>query len=88
MSTIVEMDTQVVGTTELVIHGAEEIIDSDNDGLPDEDETNIHNTDPLDPDSDDDNLMDGYEIFNSSTAQSIQTPMTIFSMMVKRFSPS
>ena len=53
---------------ELVIHGAEEIIDSDNDGLPDEDETNIHNTDPLDPDSDDDNLMDGYEIFNSSTS--------------------
>ena len=51
-----------------MIHGAEEIIDTDKDGLPDEDETSIHNTDPFDPDSDDDNLMDGYEIFNSSTS--------------------
>ena len=61
-------DTGTWNHWELVIHGAEEIIDTDNDGLPDEDETNIHNTDPLDPDSDDDNLMDGYEIFNSSTS--------------------
>lgn len=53
---------------ELVIHGADEVIDTDNDGLPDEDETSIHNTDPLNPDSDNDNLMDGYEIFNSSTS--------------------
>jgi len=61
-------DTGTWNHWELVIHGAEEIIDTDNDGLPDEDETSIHNTDPLDPDSDDDNLMDGYEIFNSSTS--------------------
>ena len=61
-------DTGTWNHWELVIHGAEEIIDSDNDGLPDEDETSIHNTDPFDPDSDDDNLMDGYEIFNSSTS--------------------
>jgi subtilisin-like proprotein convertase family protein len=52
---------------ELLIHGAEEVIDTDNDGLPDEDEENIHNTDPLDPDTDNDNLPDGFEIFNSST---------------------
>ena len=52
---------------ELLIHGAEEVIDTDNDGLPDEDETNIHNTDPLDSDTDNDNLPDGFEIFNSST---------------------
>ena len=61
-------DTGTWNHWELVIHGAEEIIDTDNDGLPDEDETSIHNTDPFDPDSDDDNLMDGYEIFNSSTS--------------------
>ena len=61
-------DTGTWNHWELVIHGAEEVIDTDNDGLPDDDETNIHNTDPLDPDSDDDNLMDGYEIFNSSTS--------------------
>jgi subtilisin-like proprotein convertase family protein len=52
---------------ELLIHGAEEVIDTDNDGLPDEDEENIHNTDPLDSDTDNDNLPDGFEIFNSST---------------------
>ena len=61
-------DTGTWNHWELIIHGAEEVIDTDNDGLPDEDETSIHNTDPLDPDSDDDNLMDGYEIFNSSTS--------------------
>ena len=61
-------DTGTWNHWELVIHGAEEVIDTDNDGLPDEDETNIHNTDPLNPDSDNDNLMDGYEIFNSSTS--------------------
>ena len=61
-------DTGTWNHWELVIHGAEEIIDTDNDGLPDDDETSIHNTDPLDPDSDNDNLMDGFEIFNSSTS--------------------
>lgn len=36
--------------------------DSDNDGLTDGDEVNIHFTNPLDFDSDDDGLTDGYEI--------------------------
>ena len=39
--------------------------DTDNDGLSDADETGIHNTDPNDPDSDDDSMKDGYEVVNS-----------------------
>ena len=36
--------------------------DSDGDGLTDDDEINIYNTDPLDPDTDDDDLDDGQEV--------------------------
>lgn len=36
--------------------------DSDNDGLTDDEETNVYGTDPEDPDSDDDNLSDGDEV--------------------------
>ena len=36
--------------------------DSDNDGLNDGDEVNIHNTDPNDPDTDGDGMEDGYEV--------------------------
>jgi hypothetical protein len=41
--------------------------DSDLDGLIDDDEINIHLTDPFDSDSDDDGLSDGYEVNISST---------------------
>lgn len=36
--------------------------DSDDDGLSDVDETGLHNTNPNDPDSDDDELLDGMEV--------------------------
>jgi predicted nucleotidyltransferase len=38
------------------------LLDSDNDGLSDQDEVNIYNTDPLVQDSDGDGLTDGLEI--------------------------
>lgn len=37
-------------------------LDSDSDGLSDDDENNIHGTDPNDPDSDDDGINDGDEV--------------------------
>ena len=37
-------------------------LDSDGDGLSDDDEINVHGTDPSDPDSDDDGLNDGDEV--------------------------
>jgi hypothetical protein len=37
-------------------------IDSDGDGLSNDDEANIHGTDPFDPDSDDDGALDGSEV--------------------------
>ncbi len=42
-------------------------IDTDEDGLTDEDEVNIHETDPYDPDSDDDGLTDGDEVSKHET---------------------
>ncbi|NYJ01045.1 hypothetical protein HNR19_001743 [Nocardioides thalensis] len=38
-----------------------DVVDRDNDGLPDDEEPD-HGTDPLDPDSDDDGLTDGEEV--------------------------
>jgi hypothetical protein len=40
---------------------AQDAVDTDGDGLTDDDETNLYGTDPLDPDSDDDGLTDGEE---------------------------
>lgn len=42
-------------------------LDRDQDGLPDLEEYNIINTDPLDNDTDNDGLSDGEEIFNTAT---------------------
>jgi len=40
--------------------------DSDGDGLPDDDEFNIHLTDPNDPDTDGDGVYDGFEVNNGT----------------------
>lgn len=40
------------------------IDDADGDGLSDDDEVNIHGTDPNDDDSDDDGILDGVEVRN------------------------
>ena len=42
-------------------------LDSDGDGLIDDDETGKHNTDPFDPDTDDDGLTDGEEVLEYDT---------------------
>ena len=39
-------------------------VDSDGDGLSDADEVNVYGTDPFDPDTDDDGMPDGWEVFN------------------------
>ncbi|MDP3980306.1 MAG: DUF6067 family protein, partial [Chlamydiota bacterium] len=43
------------------------ITDTDNDGLSDDDENNIYDTDPNNPDSDGDGLLDGIEVFTYDT---------------------
>ncbi|HOC41877.1 MAG TPA: hypothetical protein PKJ99_02575 [Thermoanaerobaculales bacterium] len=47
---------------ELNVYLEEFPVDSDGDGLLDDDEVNVHGTDPLDPDTDDDGLDDGDEV--------------------------
>ncbi len=42
------------------------IVDSDNDGLSDDDENNVHGTDPNNPDTDGGGLQDGYEVQNGT----------------------
>ena len=51
------------GTDPMVDEGGQENDDDrDGDGLSNDDEVNIHGTDPDDPDSDDDGLADGHEV--------------------------
>jgi|GEM_PF-6860402 len=40
------------------------VLDSDNDGLSDSDETSVHGTNPFDADTDDDLIDDGWEVDN------------------------
>jgi predicted outer membrane repeat protein len=47
-----------------VYHGSG--TDTDSDGLCDWDEENIYGTDPNDPDTDDDGMPDGWEVFNGT----------------------
>jgi hypothetical protein len=47
--------------------------DSDNDGLTDLDETNIHGTNPFNPDTDGDGLSDGSEVANDTNPLSPDT---------------
>ena len=52
---------------ELVIHGTEVDLDSDNDGITDSNETDVYGTNPNNPDTDSDGLGDYDEIFNIGT---------------------
>jgi CSLREA domain-containing protein len=47
--------------------GGPTVPDSDEDGLSDDDEVNIHGTDPLDADTDNDGLEDGAEVLTYAT---------------------
>ena len=61
---------QDVGTWndwELIIHGTEVDLDSDNDGITDSNETNVYGTNPNNPDTDSDGLTDYEEIFTIGT---------------------
>ena len=50
-------------------------VDSDGDGLSNEDEINIYGTDPADPDSDDDGVSDGVEVtFGTDPLDGEDTP--------------
>ena len=52
---------------ELIIHGTIVNLDSDNDGISDENETDVYGTDPYDADTDNDGLSDFVEIFEVGT---------------------
>ena len=60
-------DTGTWNDWELVIHGTSTVVDSDGDGLLDDNETGIYNTDPFDMDTDDDQLSDGQEVLVTNT---------------------
>ncbi|OIR11983.1 MAG: hypothetical protein BEU05_03420 [Marine Group III euryarchaeote CG-Bathy2] len=49
------------------VEEAGEPVDTDDDGLTDDDEVNIYDTDPNDPDTDDDGLDDGEEVHDYGT---------------------
>jgi hypothetical protein len=53
------MQTIQAGTVLSLITGA---VDTDGDGLTDDDEVNLHATDPFNPDTDSDGLLDGTEV--------------------------
>ena len=52
---------------ELIIHGTEIDLDSDNDGISDSNETDVYGTDPYNPDTDSDGLSDFIELFSIGT---------------------
>ncbi|HIE81129.1 MAG TPA: hypothetical protein EYQ07_01095 [Candidatus Poseidoniales archaeon] len=52
---------------ELILHGVDIDLDHDDDGLSDENETNIWGTDPYDADTDDDGLSDYDEVMTYGT---------------------
>ena len=60
-------DTGTWNDWELIIHGVPMVLDSDGDGLTDENETDVHGTDPHDIDTDDDDLTDYEEVMVTNT---------------------
>jgi len=60
----VKIYDEVLTATEIMTAMLPSGTDTDNDGLTDDDEINIHGTDPNDPDTDDDGMEDGAEVRN------------------------
>ncbi|MDP7328354.1 MAG: S8 family serine peptidase [Candidatus Thalassarchaeaceae archaeon] len=60
-------DTGTWNDWELIIHGVPMVLDSDGDGLTNDNETDVHGTDPYDADTDDDDLTDYEEIMVTNT---------------------
>ena len=60
-------DTGTWNDWELVIHGVPAILDSDGDGLTNDNETDVYGTDPYDIDTDDDDLTDYAEVMINNT---------------------
>jgi subtilisin-like proprotein convertase family protein len=60
-------DTGTWNDWELIIHGVPMVLDSDGDGLTNDNETDIHGTDPYDIDTDDDDLTDYEEVMVTNT---------------------
>lgn len=62
--------------------------DLDGDGLTNDDEVNIHNTDPNDPDSDDDGFSDGVEVASNTDPNNAQDVPEFGQLPSVRFSLS
>lgn len=64
-------------------YGTDPIIDTDLDGLTDKGEQQIFNTDPKDPDTDDDGFLDGVEVVHDADPLNVEDPLlTQFDEMV------
>lgn len=59
-----------------VDYGGEVVIDSDLDGLTDQAETQVYGTDPGEPDTDGDGLLDGAEIIRDTDPRDADDPAT------------
>ncbi len=64
ISSVARTAEEILATYERVATGP---VDSDGDGIMDDDETNIYGTDPGNPDTDGDGLSDGAEVFTHGT---------------------
>ena len=60
----VKIYDEILTAAEITAAMGPPIEDDDSDGLSNDDEVNIHGTDPNDPDSDDDGILDGVEVAN------------------------
>ncbi len=64
-------------------YGTDPVIDTDLDGLTDKGEQQIFNTDPKDPDTDDDGFLDGVEVVHEVDPLNVEDPLlTQFDEMV------
>lgn len=69
VSNVDDIDSDGLSDREEAIYGTDKsMVDSDRDGLSDINEVSIHNTNPVDPDTDGDGALDGYEVKSESRA--------------------